>query len=457
MKNILRLIRKKILSYLNIAGMITGFVIIYFYFNDVSARLILIYFLVLLSLYYASRVPGSVLVINSIGLLLLLGTMPLGRWPITLGLVTFLVATVIIPFYFSWFRRWGQENFRKWRKPRLKRIEQLHPIVEKLEADKEKLEKQIEGINRLYILGRELVEHMDIKDVVENLQRVLMSRPGVKSMAVFSRLKNDWEPLCFSQAQYTDKWLEYLKHHEPLFMGKRFRLLPAPNWLVDESVVFWPVRLEEDLLAGIILTTEPETALRYLEEGEIFIPQIALGLRRTRLFSEVQERSRVDGLTGLYLRRYFLQRFQIEIQRAKRYTSVFSVLMIDIDFFKKVNDTHGHPVGDEVLRSVAGRIIESTPPEALAGRYGGEEFIVLLPLTNPKDAIKIAEAVRERVSHKEFAIGDLSLKVTVSVGVSHYAADGVSVKDIVSAADQALYWVKTHGRNNVKEFAEGLF
>ena len=107
-------------------------------------------------------------------------------------------------------------------------------------------------------------------------------------------------------------------------------------WLKDESVIFWPVRLEKDLLAAIILTTEPDIAGHYLEEGEIFIPQIALGLRRTKLFAEIEERSRIDGLTQLYLRRYFLERFQVEIQRAKRYSSVFSILAMMRIFFSKL-------------------------------------------------------------------------------------------------------------------------
>jgi diguanylate cyclase (GGDEF)-like protein len=189
-----------------------------------------------------------------------------------------------------------------------------------------------------------------------------------------------------------------------------------------------------------------------MEEGDIFIPQIALGLRRTRLFTEVQERSRVDGLTGLYLRRYFLERFQTEIQRAKRYSGIFSLLMLDIDFFKKINDTYGHIVGDKVLCGISRIFVDNVRPGDLVGRYGGEEFIILIPMSRHEEVTGIAKEINRLVSQKEFSAENEKFGVTISIGISHYPHDGTSLDDILAGADHALYWVKSHGRNGVQEY-----
>ncbi|MBN1622221.1 MAG: GGDEF domain-containing protein [Endomicrobiales bacterium] len=452
MVNTFRPIKQKILSYVKVAFFLSLFFALYFSIPEQEIRRLSIYILVLINIYFAFALPEAAIFINSIGLILLFKTHSFEHLGIILGLIIILIVTVIIPFYFAWFKKWELGNFRKLRVPKMKKIDALQKNLNKIEERRQELEKEIGKINRLYVLGRELVEHMNISEVIDNLQRVLLNRPGVKSVSIFQWKESDWEPLYFSRIQHKDKWLSYIRSNKSIFMGKRFSLLPDPPWIADESAVFWPVQLEKELLAGIILTTEKDLASSYLEEGEIFIPLIALGLRRTSLFAEVQERSRIDGLTGLYLRRYFLELFQVEIQRAKRYSSVFSVLMVDIDFFKKVNDTYGHLVGDEVLRILSKIIVKCIPPSALIGRYGGEEFIMLLPLSSPGEALKIAKNLNSIVADHDFIVNNISIKISISLGISHYPQDGVTVKELLFASDQALYWVKTHGRNSVKEF-----
>jgi len=127
--------------------------------------------------------------------------------------------------------------------------------------------------------------------------------------------------------------------------------------------------------------------------------------------------------------------------------------MLDIDLFKKVNDTYGHIVGDKVLCGVSRVLVDCVRPGDLVGRYGGEEFVILVPMSPGEEVLRTAEEINRIVSSKEFLADKEKFRVTISIGISHYPRDGASPEDLLSAADQALYWVKGHGRNGVKEFS----
>jgi diguanylate cyclase (GGDEF)-like protein len=456
MLRIISTIRTKIVDYIKASIFLLLFILLYSYISIPEIKYMLVYMLVLASFYFSFEMPELAFIINGTGIVLVLtsGFIQNSGLEIGISVIILLAGTTVIPLYFNWAKNLEQENFRKRRKPKVEKIEYLQNNLTGLETTLTDLEKKIDRINRLYNLGRELVEHMDINEVINNLQRVLLSRPGIESVSFFSLEKNNWSPLYFSQEKNKEKWIDYVSQNKQILMKKKFKVLPPPTWIFNQSVVFWPVRLEKDMLAAILLTTTPDMAEYYLEEGEIFIPQIALGLRRTNLFAEVQERSRIDGLTGLYLRRYFLERFNLEIQRAKRYASIFSVLMIDIDFFKKVNDNYGHLVGDDVLRQLAQIIINNASPSALLGRYGGEEFIILLPLVTQKESVNVAKKINAAVNETLFKAENNTFHLSLSIGISHYPSDGTNLKDLLGCADHALYWVKTHGRNSVKQFLE---
>ncbi len=415
---------------------------------------VLVYALVFLSLFNGLRVPLFSFLSTGLGIVLLFIPPFSYSWVTMTGALTLLGAAALLPFYYDWSRRWEKEKFEQRREPQTKRFYQLQSSVMQLKEDRKNLEAEIEKISQLYVLGRELVEHMEAAEVVEHLQRILLNRPGIKSVSIFLWDKSNWKPLSFSQSSHQQEWMDFIKEQQFLCRGTQCSILISPRWLENEAVVFWPVRLEKELLAGIILTADTDAAPRYVEEGNIFIPQIALGMKRTQLFGEVKERSRLDGLTGLYRRSYFLERLQTEIKRAERYKAAFSLLMIDIDHFKKVNDTRGHVTGDEVLRGLAKIFTECVRDGDMLGRYGGEEFVAFLYMSPRQEAQEIAHRIGKTVAEYRFASDSAEFSITVSVGISHYPADGTNAEELLSAADQALYWVKTHGRNGVKEFVE---
>ncbi|PWB67244.1 MAG: hypothetical protein C3F14_02660 [Deltaproteobacteria bacterium] len=158
-----------------------------------------------------------------------------------------------------------------------------------------------------------------------------------------------------------------------------------------------------------------------------------------------------DPLTGAYNRTYLVRRFESELRRARNYTSPLSVLLMDIDHFKQVNDTYGHAAGDAILKQLAALIRKNTRSSDFVVRYGGEEFVSVMTSANQDQAFLYVDRLRETVAAGEFPVpgNDVPLKVTISVGVSSFPDDGQTTTDLLKAADQALYTAKAGGRNRV--------
>jgi diguanylate cyclase (GGDEF)-like protein len=168
----------------------------------------------------------------------------------------------------------------------------------------------------------------------------------------------------------------------------------------------------------------------------------------------LEELSTLDGLTGLYNYREFHRRLTDEMQRSLRYGHPFSLLILDIDGFKVVNDTHGHLAGDEALRGLAGLIRQEVRPADEVARYGGEEFAILLPETPSSGAFAMGERIRDIVAARPIPIAlGQTVGLTVSIGVATYPHDAESEETLIAAADQALYAAKNAGRNRVCQWA----
>lgn len=174
--------------------------------------------------------------------------------------------------------------------------------------------------------------------------------------------------------------------------------------------------------------------------------------------SELQRLATTDPTTGVFTRRYFEERLEAECQAAERYNRALSLLMVDIDHFKRVNDRYGHQMGDHVLREIANILHASVRGTDTVARYGGEEFTIILIETQKEGedgAIAAAERIRHSIASDPIVtIGRNSpVTVTVSIGVANYPADAVYPKALVEAADQALYYAKRSGRNQVASFS----
>jgi diguanylate cyclase (GGDEF)-like protein len=170
---------------------------------------------------------------------------------------------------------------------------------------------------------------------------------------------------------------------------------------------------------------------------------------------ELDKYSRTDVLTGLSNRRDFTEKINYELSRVHRSKKTFSILMCDIDYFKKVNDTYGHDCGDYVLIYIADLLRTTLREQDIIARWGGEEFIILLPDTSLKGAKEIAEKLRRRVAREQYVYNNKKFKLTVSIGISGYE-EGHSIDDCIKIADESLYVAKETGRNKVLSLTSKL-
>lgn len=171
---------------------------------------------------------------------------------------------------------------------------------------------------------------------------------------------------------------------------------------------------------------------------------------KSRDFEYQYKLATTDGLTELYNHRYFQEQMTMQVEHAKRYSSEFSMIILDIDFFKKFNDTYGHQSGDAVLRQVAQTLKKNVRATDIACRYGGEEMSIILPNTGQDVAHSTAEKICQRVSSNKFKLpGDKEVKVTISLGVATFPHDGQTPSELIEAADKRLYHAKSNGRNQV--------
>jgi two-component system cell cycle response regulator len=215
----------------------------------------------------------------------------------------------------------------------------------------------------------------------------------------------------------------------------------ASRVIQEGAFDYFPVDIvgEKSLLRSIANTLEKARLKREIKQAQDKLAQMSIR----------------DELTGLYNRRFFLEALGKEIARANRFKTEFILCLLDLDHFKKINDTHGHPAGDLVLADVGRMLNKLIRINDLPCRYGGEEFVIILPETRLEEAKNVCERFREQVSDHDFRLGSSSIRVTISAGIAMYNGYfSKNAEDIISEADQALYKSKRNGRNRVSEFGD---
>lgn len=215
-------------------------------------------------------------------------------------------------------------------------------------------------------------------------------------------------------------------------------------WALDRNQFVYPYYIQ-----GGIVYLEFNTLNLSMDDAVFFLDQIvplyALHLEK----SMADKMSNIDSLTGLHSRGYIMNKLVEEVERAERYNESFSVAMVDIDDFKKVNDKNGHDIGDEVLRRISELIADNIRSIDIVGRYGGEEFLILFPHTPLIQAIKSCERIRRRIEKAKITPSNL----TVSIGVAELEKS-TSAEEIIKHADVALYLAKDRGKNQVVEYSK---
>lgn len=184
--------------------------------------------------------------------------------------------------------------------------------------------------------------------------------------------------------------------------------------------------------------------------AEIFANEASIAIENARLFQQVQQLAVTDELSGYYNRRYFYELVDLELARSKRYDHPVSLLMIDLDHFKEVNDKYGHATGDQVLRNICDQIRHAVRESDILGRHGGEEFVLLLPETSLDKAIEVAERLCRMIEAHRVRVDGIELSITVSIGAAAIGTECSDSDQLFQHADQAMYLAKQAGRNQVK-------
>ena len=263
----------------------------------------------------------------------------------------------------------------------------------------------------------------------------------IKIDKIYKLYKDEAESAEEPEKDYKDILALFAKDKKEIYIKK------------DELKSFGAIPLlSENKFVGI-LTVEDLPSVDF-DRLVIVAMQFALEMKKVLLYETVEALAITDSLTALYTRRYFFERLNEEINRSKKHGFKFTFLMIDIDDFKKCNDTHGHLVGDVILKEVSRLIKDNVREIDLVARYGGEEFSLILPETNKKSAIFVADRIRKKIEENVFKAYDEKLNVTVSTGLAEYPEDAVDIENIIEKADKALYVAKSSGKNIVCEYKD---
>ena len=239
--------------------------------------------------------------------------------------------------------------------------------------------------------------------------------------------------------------------HLPLGDGAQVTALPC-----DGHILTLPVHVAENVQVYLMLLTSMERNLSRDQAIAIdsALRHMAITIKNVRRYQEICQFADHDSLTGAYNRRYFERILPAELARHNRYGAELSMLILDIDHFKKINDSWGHLKGDEVLRTVVKTVLSTIRQTDYCVRYGGEEFIVLLPHTSCSNAAWLAERLRRKIEKLSFVAGNRTFTTTASIGVSSLPSgvnkEGTTLTD---EADQALYQAKNDGRNRIVVFS----
>ena len=213
-----------------------------------------------------------------------------------------------------------------------------------------------------------------------------------------------------------------------------------------------PLAIEGEIVGCISLNSEQSNAFdaQDLQFFSVIGYQIASTLKHFQRFSSIKNIALYDTLTNLYNRRYFEERLGLVAQKSFYEGTALSLVMIDIDHFKKINDTFGHTEGDKVLREVSSLLKASVRKKDTVARYGGEEFILILPEAGTEESSMIAERIRRLVESTPFEVSRARINLTISLGISNFPSHRArSKEELVKMADQALYDAKRGGRNRV--------
>ena len=392
--------------------------------------------------------------------------LPVWMWSEFLGLWLLL----LVPYFLGTRLEKTKGSLESLNETKKKELEEFKIIAENLKSENVRLDKQLREIGRLYDVIKDLgttLNAQEMLDLIKGFTERMFDLPHF-IIAVLSsdnpkydlRVTSGCDENFLNRAEIevdSNQLLAVLAREKkpvlisPIDPDSRFGKLRD---LVIESFLFIPFVIQDRVIGFLCSYSNRKDFLdqeKFLN-FQIFYNQIAIGLQKSLLYERVQKLSVTDGLTKLYSHRYFKQRLEEEVVLAGRYNAPLSLLILDIDHFKKYNDQYGHVAGDHVLTQVAGILKGQAEATHFAARYGGEEMVLIAPEMTKNKAVELAERIRSNIETHVFAVGRETTSLTVSIGVATFPEDAATGTELISRADQALYAGKNRGRNQVVSY-----
>lgn len=342
------------------------------------------------------------------------------------------------------------------------KIQKLHEHLDEYRKNNVSLKDEIQtkekGIERsiyMYSIVKGLAETINWESMIPVIGRALKRFLDAGEYALYLVEEDGTVRAYYRNGPWPSR-INLLRHFSlPVVADPSWAVTSTDVENIPEGSIALPF-LKADQIFGVLLVNPKKDAFKtqhdMLGEASSLQIQLLFGMERAKLYHDIEIRSLVDGLTHLYRRQYFDLKLEDEIIRAKSFSTPFSIVFIDVDHFKKVNDTCGHQMGDEVL-SRLGMLTKTHVYETdFCARYGGEEFVIICPRAEREGLLRKIKSLHAKVQTEEFDMEGKKCKVTISIGIAHFPHHGKNAKAIISAADKALYAAKKAGRNRIEEY-----
>jgi|GEM_PF-1654099 len=342
-------------------------------------------------------------------------------------------------------------------------LEHLRFLIEQILAKKKMASIQQRAIEKENELIHQIADYAMALDLIKPLAQINDEKIAVEKIIELFQMLFAPQTLVYASLEEHDAQIIYGKQLDPSVVemhSQQIRDLKEEYYLHENGAGFTlPINRNQQLLGFLIVGDVhfPEYTQRYLNLALSMTGVFGLAIENSRHFYEIKQQQEeahrlaiTDSLTGIFNRRHLFFLAENELERSRRYHHPLAVLMIDLDEFKEVNDRYGHLVGDQVLQTTSFIIRQSLRKVDICGRYGGEEFVILMPETDHEKALQAAERLRQTIAEFPILLSDENISVTTSIGVACCdSQDDLHLEILLNRADEALYQSKHLGRNRV--------
>jgi diguanylate cyclase (GGDEF)-like protein len=314
-------------------------------------------------------------------------------------------------------------------------------------SEVEQARRRSQELERLITLGHALANTLDRSTLLHVLWRHVPAFAHDREFWAMLRTADRWVPLVQGATTFNSRSVEALRIIAERTLCSHAALDGSAEGVPDEVDVCFPM-IATDTVVGVLgIRNHPPLSQDDRRMLGAAAAVIAIGVTNVQLFRETKELSLRDSLTGCFNRGHALDVLDSELRRAKRSGNPLSIVMFDLDHFKTINDQLGHVRGDELLRAIGGLLARALRNSDLRCRYGGDEFLIILPDTPLIGAEQVAECLRREISAVKVSAGDKRLAVTASIGVAAAIPGEINVTNFIDRVDSALYEAKRQGRN----------